>query len=126
MSENAWWETQLARTTPTLPSFFFFLPFFSSPHSFNLSRALCISLSLAPHSSPAAPVTLQLWRPPLSGDPPSHLLLQAAYILYIYKTELVSIVSLISFSVFLVVFLLLIYYKLYIILSVLNFFLFHL
>ncbi|KAE8099725.1 hypothetical protein FH972_017682 [Carpinus fangiana] len=66
---------------PTLPPLFFLL-FFSSPHSFPLSRDSSVSLSPAPHSSPAAPVTLLLRRPPVSRRRP-HKLSPPASCIYI-------------------------------------------
>ena len=59
--------TQLARSTPPTPLFFF--PFFSSPTP-SFSPAPALFLSPAPHSSPAALVTLLLRRPPLSRRRP--------------------------------------------------------
>jgi hypothetical protein len=104
--------------TYPLPFFFFFFSsfLFFPPLVQPLPRSLYLPL----------PCT-SLLLPCCSGDAPAPATPQAIssfklHIYYTNKTELVSIVSLISFSVFLVFFLLLIYYKLYIILSATIFF----
>jgi hypothetical protein len=62
--------------TPTYPSPFFFPSLLFFPPILSLSPALALSPSpspSAPHSSPAAPVTLLLRRPPVSRRRPHKL-----------------------------------------------------
>ena len=90
---------QLACTPRTLPLFFSFPSFLPPILSLSRSRASSLSLSPAPHSYPAAPVTLLLRRPPVSRRRP-HKLYPLATCIYI----LVSIYSKLYFLVFFFIF----------------------